>query len=183
MTSLTLGSLRRERSSTLRALRPCCSNDLWLRLDCRICRPRKRSETTTATLLASDARSARLMDGMTILALAPRTAIRNRTARSFRSASNRWISRQFRRLSRVLASKSDFLSFLRNRPPTREFSFLYPAHPAKPPPCTTILVAESQDLKPQMQSVLSGRAFMATSILTTFIETSLASKPRLGKEW
>src|SRR6202040_978760 len=88
MTSLTLGSLRRERSSTLRALRPCCINDLWLRLDCRICRPRKRSETTTATLLASDARSARLMDDMTILALAPRTAIRNRTARSFRSASN-----------------------------------------------------------------------------------------------
>src|SRR2546423_13558292 len=82
MTSLTLGSLRRERSSTLRALRPCCSNDLWLRLDCRICRPRKRSETTTATLLASDARSARLMDDMTILALAPRTA------RSFRPASN-----------------------------------------------------------------------------------------------
>src|SRR5437764_11202286 len=77
MTSLTLGSLRRERSSTLRALRPCCSNDLWLRLDCRICRPRKRSETTTATLLASDARSARLMDDMTILALAPRTGIRN----------------------------------------------------------------------------------------------------------
>ena len=28
------------------------------------------------------------MDDMTILALAPRTAIRNRTARSFRSASN-----------------------------------------------------------------------------------------------
>jgi hypothetical protein len=47
-----------------------------------------RSETTTATLLASDARSARLMDDMTSLALAPRTAIRNRTARSFRSASN-----------------------------------------------------------------------------------------------
>jgi hypothetical protein len=41
-------------------------------LDCRICRPRKRSETTTATLLASDARSARLMDDMTILALAPK---------------------------------------------------------------------------------------------------------------
>src|SRR6266446_5989066 len=78
MTLLTLGSLRRERSSTLRALRPCCINDLWLRLDCRICRPRKRSETTTATLLASDARSAKLMDDMTILALAPRTAIRNR---------------------------------------------------------------------------------------------------------
>src|SRR6266403_4320869 len=77
MTSLILGSLRRERSSTLRALRPCCINDLWLRLDCRICWPRKRSETTTATLLASDARSARLMDGMTILALAPRTGIRN----------------------------------------------------------------------------------------------------------
>src|SRR6266404_871714 len=77
MTSLTLGSLRRERSSTLRALRPCCINDLWLRLDCRICWPRKRSETTTATLLASDARSARLMDDMTILALAPRTGIRN----------------------------------------------------------------------------------------------------------
>src|SRR6478672_5916679 len=76
MTSLTLGSLRRERSSTLRALRPCCINDLWLRLDCRICRPRKRSETTTATLLASDARSARLMNDMTILALASRTAIR-----------------------------------------------------------------------------------------------------------
>ena len=32
MTSLTLGSLRRERSSTLRALRPCCINDLWLRI-------------------------------------------------------------------------------------------------------------------------------------------------------
>src|SRR5215813_5825744 len=78
MTSLTLGSLRRERSSTLRALRPCCINDLWLRLDCRICRPRKTSETTTATLLASDASSARLMDDVTILALAPRTAIRNR---------------------------------------------------------------------------------------------------------
>src|SRR5205823_9285430 len=77
MTSLILGSLRRERSSTLRALRPCCINDLWLRLDCRICWPRKRSETTTATLLASDARSARLMDDMTILALAPRTGIRN----------------------------------------------------------------------------------------------------------
>jgi len=115
MTSLTLGSLRRERSSTLRALRPCCINDLWLRLDCRICRPRKRSETTTATLLASDARSARLMDDMTILALAPRTAIRNRTARSFRSASNMWISRQSCRLSRVLATKSDFLSNLRRR--------------------------------------------------------------------
>jgi len=26
-----------------------------------------------------------------------------------------WISRQFRRLSRILASKSDFLSLLRNR--------------------------------------------------------------------
>src|SRR2546429_3517021 len=77
MTSLILGSLRRERSSTLRALRPCCINDLWLRLDCRICWPRKRSETTTATLLASDARSARLMDDMRILALAPRTGIRN----------------------------------------------------------------------------------------------------------
>src|SRR5256714_4913431 len=77
MTSLILGSLRRERSSTLRALRPCCINDLWLRLDCRICWPRKRSEATTATLLASDARSARLMDDMTILALAPRTGIRN----------------------------------------------------------------------------------------------------------
>src|SRR4249920_1308797 len=77
MTSLTLGSLRRERSSTLRALRPCCINDLWLRLDCRICRPRKRSETTTATLLPSDARSARLMDDMTILALAPETRIVN----------------------------------------------------------------------------------------------------------
>src|SRR5215469_4082794 len=88
MTSLTLGSLRRERSSTLRALRPCCINDLWLRFDCRICRPRNTSETTTAMLLASDARSARLMDDMTILARAPRTAIRNRTARSFRSASN-----------------------------------------------------------------------------------------------
>src|SRR5207253_9786894 len=75
--SLTLGSLRRERSSTLSALRACCINDLWLRLDCRICWPRKRSETTTATLLASDARSARLMDDMTILALAPRTGIRN----------------------------------------------------------------------------------------------------------
>jgi hypothetical protein len=45
-------------------------------LDCRICRPRKRSETTTATLLASDARSAILID-MTIVALAFRTAIRN----------------------------------------------------------------------------------------------------------
>ena len=44
-------------------------NDLWLRLDCRICRPRKRSETTTATLLASDARSARLMDDITIFTL------------------------------------------------------------------------------------------------------------------
>src|SRR5438094_10249039 len=77
-----------------------------------------------------------------------------------RKRPNMRISRQFRRLSRVLASKSDFLSFLRNRPPTREFSFLYLAHPAKPPSCTTILVAESQDLKPQMQSVLSGRAVM-----------------------
>jgi hypothetical protein len=67
---------------------------------------------------------------------------------------NMGISRQFRRLSRVLASKSDFLSFLRNRPPTRGFSFLYPAHPANLPSCTTILVAESQDLKPQMQTVL-----------------------------
>src|ERR1700745_3987146 len=82
MTSLILGSLRRERSSTLRALRPCCINDLWLRLDCRICRPRKTSVTTTATLLASDARSARLIDNMTTLALAPGAAIRNRTGRS-----------------------------------------------------------------------------------------------------
>ena len=49
----------------VRALRPCCISDLWLRLDCRICSPRKRSETTTAMLLASDARSARLMDDMT----------------------------------------------------------------------------------------------------------------------
>src|ERR1043166_6587717 len=88
MTSLILGSLRRERSSTLRALRPCCINDLWLRLDCRICRPRKTSVNTTATLLASDAKSARLMDDMTILALALRTAIRNRTVQSFASASN-----------------------------------------------------------------------------------------------
>ena len=90
-----------------------------------------------------------------------------------------WISRQFRRLSRVLASKSDFLSFLRNRPPTREFSFLYPAHPAKLPSWTTILAAESQDLKPQMQTVLSGRAVMATSILPTFLETSPAVTRRL----
>src|SRR4029077_7946931 len=35
-----------------------------------------------------------------------------------------WISRRFRRLSRVLASKSDFLSFLRNRRRTYESSFL-----------------------------------------------------------
>src|SRR5438874_8062180 len=91
MTSLTLGSLRRDRSSTLRALRPCCINDLWLRLDCRICRPRKRSETTTATLLASDARSARLMDDMTILALAPRTAIRKRTAQRSAVRSIAWL--------------------------------------------------------------------------------------------
>ena len=95
---------------------------------------------------------------------------------------NMGISRQFRRLSRVLASKSDFLSFLRNRPPTREFSFLYPAHPAKPPSCTTILVAESQDLKPQMQTVLSGRAGMATPIFTTFFETSLVVTRALQKE-
>src|SRR5580765_7020280 len=37
---------------------------------------------------------------------------------------NMWISRQFRRLSRVLASKSDFLSLLRNRRRTYESSFL-----------------------------------------------------------
>src|SRR5438045_3451700 len=37
---------------------------------------------------------------------------------------NMWISRQFRRLSRVLASKSDFLSFLRNRRRTYGSSFL-----------------------------------------------------------
>src|SRR4026209_1576374 len=84
---------------------------------------------------------------------------------------NMRISRQFRRLSRVLASKSDFLSFLRNHRRPREFLFLYAAHPAKPLSCTTILVAESQDLKPQMQTVLSCRAVMATSILTTFLET------------
>src|SRR5205085_11453777 len=79
------------------------------------------------------------------------------------------ISRQFRRLSCVLASKSDFLSFLRNHRRSRESSFLYPAHPAKPPSCTTILVAESQDLKPQMQTILSGRAVMATSIFDYFL--------------
>ena len=90
------------------------------------------------------------------------------------------ISRQFRRVSRVLPSKSDFLSFLRNRPPTREFSFLYSAHPAKLPSCTTILVAESQDLKPQMQTVLSSRAVIATSILTAFAEISLAGTPKLS---
>src|SRR5690349_3192803 len=88
------------------------------------------------------------------------------------------ISRQFRRLSRVLASKSDFLLFLRNRPPTREFSFLYPA---KLPSRTTILVAESQHLKPQMQTVLAGRAVMATPIFTTFFETGPAVTRRLGK--
>src|SRR5213080_4153575 len=96
--------------------------------------------------------------------------------------SNMWISRQFRRLSRVLANKSDFPSFLRNRPPTREFSFLYPVHPGKPPSCTTILVAESQDLKPQMQTVLSSRAVVATSILTTFLETILVVTRALQKE-
>src|SRR4029077_4184713 len=64
------------------------------------------------------------------------------------------ISRQFRRLSPVFAGKSDFLSFLRNHRRPREFLFLYAAHPAKPLSCTTILVAESQDLKPQMQTVL-----------------------------
>jgi hypothetical protein len=89
-----------------------------------------------------------------------------------------WISRQFRRLYRVLASKSDFLSFWRNRPPTREFSFL---QPAKLPSYTTILVAESQDLKPQMQTVLSGGAVVASSILTTFLETSPIVTPGLEK--
>src|SRR5437773_2245993 len=91
---------------------------------------------------------------------------------------NMWVSRQFRRLSRVLAGKSGFVSILRNCPPTREFSFLYAA---KLPSCTTIVVAESQHLKPQMQTVLSGRAVMATPIFTTFFETSPAVSRGLGK--
>src|SRR4029077_21213277 len=67
---------------------------------------------------------------------------------------NMWISRQFRRLSSVLASKSDFLSFLRNRWRSFEFSFRKAAQPAKLTSWTTKLAAKSKGLKPQMQAVL-----------------------------